>query len=188
MAGRGAGNSYAVSLMRWTVHGERSVYDSDWMRVVLVDVEIPGGQRFEHHVLRMRAAAGTIVTDPERGVLLLWRHRFITDTWGWEIPGGRVEDDELPADAAAREAEEETGWRPGPVRHLFTFAPGNGHSDHLFHIYRADSATYVGDPVDASESDRIEWLTIDRIREEIRARRVQDGLSLTSLCWLLAAL
>ena len=23
--------------------------------------------------------------------LLLWRHRFITDTWGWEIPIGGIE-------------------------------------------------------------------------------------------------
>jgi hypothetical protein len=41
--------------MRWTVHGERTVYDSEWVRLALTDVEIPGegGRRFEHHVLRM---------------------------------------------------------------------------------------------------------------------------------------
>ena len=39
--------------MRWTVHGERSLYESEWLRLVLVDVEIPGGERFEHHVVRM---------------------------------------------------------------------------------------------------------------------------------------
>jgi len=46
-------------------------------------------------------------------VLLLWRHRFITVTWGWEIPVGRAEPGGSPAQAAAREVEEETGWRPG---------------------------------------------------------------------------
>ena len=75
--------------MRWQVHGERTIYDSEWVRLTLADVEIPGGERFEHHVVRMpNNAAGTVVLDPERGVLLLWRHRFITDTWGWEIPAG----------------------------------------------------------------------------------------------------
>ncbi len=28
--------------MRWTVHGERSVYDSHWLSLRLVDVEVPG--------------------------------------------------------------------------------------------------------------------------------------------------
>ena len=74
------------------MHGERSVYESEWMNLSLVDVELPSGKRFEHHVLRMPCdAAGVVVDDPDRGVLLLWRHRFISDTWGWEVPAGRVD-------------------------------------------------------------------------------------------------
>src|SRR3982751_1004083 len=105
--------------MRWTVHGSRSIYTSDWVGLDLVDVEAPVGARFEHHVVRMPAdAAGTVVHDPDRGVLLLWRHRFITDTWGGEIPAGRLDPGEDAAEAAAREVLEETGWRPGPLTPL----------------------------------------------------------------------
>ena len=52
--------------MEWTVHGERTLYDSEWMRLALVDVELPSGPRFEHHVVRMPAeAAGVVVDDPD---------------------------------------------------------------------------------------------------------------------------
>jgi hypothetical protein len=72
-----------IRSVRWQVHGERVLYDSAWVRLSLVDVEIPGGERFEHHVVRMpNKAAGAVVHDRDRGVLLLWRHRFITDAWG----------------------------------------------------------------------------------------------------------
>src|ERR1700680_1212191 len=108
--------------MRWTVHGEETIYDSEWVQLALIDVEIPGGERFQHHVVRVpQAAAGVVVADDERGVLLLWRHRFITDTWGWEIPAGRVEPDETPEAAATREVLEETGWRSGNLRPLITY-------------------------------------------------------------------
>lgn len=173
--------------MRWQVHGERSLHESDWMSLRLVDVEIPGGPRFEHHVVRFPLpAAGVVVHDADRGVLLLWRHRFITDTWGWEIPAGRVEHGEDIAEAGGREAEEETGWRPGPLRPLITFHPSNGATDQTFHIFVAAGATHIGDPVDTFEAERIEWVPVDRLRDLIREGEIQDGLSLTALTTALA--
>lgn len=96
------------------MHGERTIYDSPWFALGLLDVEVPGGQRFEHHVVRSRGpAVGTIVHGPQ-GVLLLYRHRVLTGRWGWEIPFGCAEQGEPLASAAAREVLEETGWKPGP--------------------------------------------------------------------------
>ena len=176
-----------VDPVRWTVHGEREIYDSEWMRLVLVDVEVPGVQRFDHHVIRYpMAASGTVVHDPDRGVLLLWRHRFITDTWGWEIPAGRIEPGESPEQAAARETEEETGWRPGPLRPLGAYAPSNGSSDQRFHLFVADGASHIGDPTDVGESERIAWHPVDQVRELIARGEINDGLSLTALLWALA--
>ncbi|HEX5365662.1 MAG TPA: NUDIX hydrolase [Acidimicrobiales bacterium] len=173
--------------MRWTVHGERELYGSDWMRLVLVDVEVPGADRFEHHVVRYpHPAAGTVVRDPDAGVLLLWRHRFTTDTWGWEVPAGRVEEGETPEETARRETLEETGWRPGPLHRLGSYSPSNGSSDQVFHLYLADGATYVGEPADASESERIAWVPATEVRRLATSGAVNDGLSLTSLLWALA--
>lgn len=169
------------------MHGERAIYESEWVNLVLVDIEIPGGPRFEHHVIRMPAhAAGCVVHDDERGILLLWRHRFTTDTWGWEIPAGRIDPGETPEHCAARETLEESGWQPGPLRHLTSYAPHNGTSDARFHLFAAAGASYVGEPSDPSESERVEWLDSDRVLAEIRAHRVQDGLTLTALLWFFA--
>ena len=173
--------------MRWTVHGERSLYESPWVSLRLVDVEVPGGSRFEHHVVRTRAAAGAVVVDAARtSVLLLWRHRFITDTWGWEVPAGRVEPDESPADAASREVLEETGWRPGPMTALGSYFPSNGIADTVFHLFLAAGAAHVGEPTDRSESERIEWVPLDDVRRAIASGEVADGLTITALCWALA--
>jgi 8-oxo-dGTP pyrophosphatase MutT (NUDIX family) len=170
--------------MRWQVHGERIVYDSEWMRLALTDVELPSGARFEHHVLRMPAhAAGVVVDDPERGVLLLWRHRFTTDTWGWEVPAGRVDPGETATQAARRETVEETGWEPGPLTAMTTYFPHNGTSDATFHLYVATEAHHVGDPTDTDEAERVEWVPWDDVLAAMRRGEVGDGLSLTALLW-----
>jgi 8-oxo-dGTP pyrophosphatase MutT (NUDIX family) len=53
-------------------------------------------------------AAGVMFLASDGAVLLMRR----TDTGEWSFPGGGIEGDETPAEAAAREAEEETGRAP----------------------------------------------------------------------------
>ena len=171
--------------MRWVVHGERPLYESPWVSLALVDVEVPGGERFEHHVVRMPGEASAVVVRAQDRVLLIHRHRFITDTWGWEIPAGRVEAGEDPMAAAERETLEETGWRPGPLTMLFSYFPSIGLLDQKFNVYLADGAEHVGEPADLSEADRVEWVAISELLELIRRGDIQDGYSLTALLWFL---
>jgi 8-oxo-dGTP pyrophosphatase MutT (NUDIX family) len=174
--------------MKWTVHGRRTVYESDWVNVTIEDVEIPGGRRLEHHVLRMpRESVAVAVFDEDAArVLLLWRHRFISDAWGWEIPAGWVDPGEQPEAAARREVEEETGWTPGPLTELCRYFAVPGISDLRFTLYRADGATYQGAPLDPSESTRVEWVPVTDLRELIDKGQLTDGPSLLGLSLALA--
>jgi 8-oxo-dGTP pyrophosphatase MutT (NUDIX family) len=174
-------------MSRWTVHGERIAYDSPWVRVALVDVETPSGVRVpEHHVVRVEAgAAGCVLFDPGRdAVLLLWRHRFITDRWGYEVPAGRMEPGETPEQTAVRETVEETGWRPWDLRPLVSYHPSSGLSDQIFHTFAASGGEYVGDPRDHDESERVEWVPVPALIEAV-AGELSDGFSLVALLtWL----
>ena len=173
--------------MRWQVHGERSLYSSHWLSFNLADVELPTGRRFEYEVVRSPAASvGVVVSDPARGVLMLWRHRFIPDTWGWELPAGRMEEGETPAEAGAREVLEETGYRPGPLEPLYSYHPSPGVQDQVHHVMAAAGAVEIGAPVDWFESERVAWLGIDQVTSELRSGGIHDGMTLSALCWCLA--
>lgn len=172
--------------MRWTVHGERAVYSSPWMSMHLVDVEPPGGERFEHHAVRMpAAAAGVVLYDPapDRGVLLLYRHRFIGDFWGWEIPAGRIEAGERADAAARRESREEVGWEPATLVPLTTYRYASGSSDGEFALFFGTDVRQVGPPTDVHESERIAWVAPAQVRQLIARGEVIDGLTLTALLW-----
>jgi 8-oxo-dGTP pyrophosphatase MutT (NUDIX family) len=169
--------------MRWIVHSEKPLYNDPWLDIRLADVELPDGRHLEHRLIRTPPGAGTVITDEHRRVLLLWRHRFITDTWGWEIPVGRAEPGESLAEAAAREAEEETGWRPGPLKPLFTVQPTPGISTSVHHIFCADSATRIGAPEDDFESSRIDWVPLATIPELISAGEISSATTLAALLY-----
>ncbi|MFC0532071.1 NUDIX domain-containing protein [Phytohabitans kaempferiae] len=172
--------------MRWTVHSERDLYRDQWVHVATADVELPDGRHLDHRIIRTAAPGAGIVVVHEHRVLLMWRHRFITDTYGWEIPHGSIRRGEAPADAAAREAEEETGWRPmPPIRPLVYTQPSPGLMTSEHHIFRADSATYIGPPKDAFESDKIDWIPLGDVRSLIDKQHIVAGTTLVALLYLL---
>lgn len=170
--------------MRWTVHGERGIYSNPWLDVRLADVELPDGRRFDHHLVRVRPSAGVVATDDRGRVLLIWRHRFIPDTWGWEIPGGRIEPDEDAATAAARELEEETGYRAGPLRPLLSIRPTPGLTDAVHHVFVTTSAEPVGPPTDV-EAQRVEWVPVARTRELLARGEIASASTAVALLFLL---
>lgn len=172
--------------MRWTVHGERDLYRDRWVHVASADVELPDGRHLDHRLIRTAAPGAGLAIVDQQAVLLLWRHRFITDTAAWEIPQGSIRPGEDPADAAAREAEEETGWRPHrPLRPLIYAQPSPGLMTSQHHIYRADGADHIGPPEDDYESDRIAWIPMTDIRRLIDKRQIVAGTTLAALLYLL---
>lgn len=98
---------------------------------------------------------------------------------------GLIEADETPEQAAAREVEEETGWRVEGVKPLVYAQPANGITDSEHFVFRAEPASYTGPPTELNESDRIEWIPISEIRGMIDRREVVSSGSLVGLLYLL---
>ncbi|MFJ6719080.1 MULTISPECIES: NUDIX hydrolase [unclassified Streptomyces] len=171
--------------MRWTVHGERTILDTPWVRLRSLDVERPDGARVPYEVVRLRDLAVTAAVDDRRRVLMMWRHRFVTDTWAWELPMGLVEDGEDPEAAAARELEEETGWRPAAVRELLYAEPAAGITDSRHFVFRADGVRRVGEPTERNESDRVEWIPLSDVPGMIARREIVSSATLVGVMALL---
>lgn len=172
--------------LRTKVYGERTLYDNKWVRLTLVDIEPPDRQRFEHHVVRLQTVALAVVLDEADRVLMLWRHRFVADEWGWELPGGIVDPGE-PAEATARrEVEEETGWRVGSMEHLTTFQPMSGMVDTPHTIFCGRGATHVGEPSDAEEAAVVDWLPMASVLELVQKGEILGSGSLVGLLYVLA--
>lgn len=172
----------------WIAHGERSIYASRWVDVRLVDVEAPDGHRFEHHVLRMQRVAVAVVLDQaEARLLMLRRHRFIDDSWGWEVPVGIVEPGEDPLSTAAREVEEETGWRPDSLRRTVEFQPAIGIADTPHEVYVGVGAHEIGEPTDITEAEEVAWVPVEGLLAMVNDGLIRDGATLVAVLHLLAS-
>ncbi|GGN77618.1 hypothetical protein GCM10011579_060040 [Streptomyces albiflavescens] len=185
--GHGVSVATPTDLERWQIHGERTLYDNRWVKLGLVDVEPPGLERFEHHVVRLHHVAVAAVLDDQDRVLMLWRYRFVIDSFGWELPGGIVDEGEDPAAAAAREVEEETGWRPDDLKHVVTYQPMVGMVDSPHEIYVGHGAKHVGEPTDLEEAGHVAWVPLADIPGLMARGELMGSGTLVALLHVLAS-
>jgi 8-oxo-dGTP pyrophosphatase MutT (NUDIX family) len=154
----------------------------------LVDVEAPNGERWEYHVVHLDRIAVALIVDYQDRVLMSWRYRFVTGQWGFELLGGMVDAGEDAAGTAAREAEEESGWRPGgePER-LVTFEPLPGQVTAPVDVFLWRGAERIGAPTDTEEVGRVEWVPLSRVPELARRQQLLGSGTLVALLYYLAS-
>ena len=114
-------------------------------------------------------------------MLLTWRHRFVQDRWGWELPGGLVDEDEEPAEAAVRELEEQTGYRAGQLERLIAFQPVAEVADGERVVFVGRDARRVAEPVSAEGIERAEWVPLGSVAGLIADGQVWNSASVIGL-------
>lgn len=107
-------------------------------------------------------AAVIIAIDPDDHVILVEQYRVPLGRACIELPAGLIGDEtagEDPTEAAARELEEETGYRAGRIEVLGEFHSSPGMVSESFTLLRAHDLVKVG-PGGGTESEQI---TVHRV-------------------------
>jgi 8-oxo-dGTP pyrophosphatase MutT (NUDIX family) len=114
-------------------------------------------------------------------VVLVRQSRPGSGTRTLELPSGKLEDGEVPAEGAARELAEECGLAAEQLTEIGTFWAAPGYSTELVHVFEA-SGLSEADPAQLDEDEDIE---VERLPLAGALAQLDDAASIAALAlWL----
>jgi ADP-ribose pyrophosphatase len=98
------------------VLSSRPIHDGRVVRLRVEEIELPSGRRATLELVHHPGATAIVPLDADDNVLLVRQYRHATGgEWLLEVPAGKLDPGETPERCAARECEEETGFRPAEL-------------------------------------------------------------------------
>jgi ADP-ribose pyrophosphatase len=146
----------------------KDTYDDEGVEFVREIVEHPGA-----------AVLVPFLTDDE--LVLVRQHRPAVGRTLLELPAGTLEPDEDPALCAARELEEETGYRAGKIEPLGFVYPSPGVLGEVMHFFRARDLRPGERRPDPGEKIEVVRMSVGQALAGIRNGKITDGKTVVGL-------
>lgn len=153
-------------------------------RVFSVEVDsimLPDGSAAEREVVRHPGGVGVLAEDGFGRVLLVRQYRYAAGRVVLEIPAGKLEENESPADCGRRELAEETGYRCGTFISLGVALPTPGYCSETIHLFLAGELTAGEASPDDGEFVEPVWVTFEEAERMAASGRISDGKTLAAL-------
>lgn len=157
--------------MAWERVDERVAYDG-YRRLVARRYRLPDGSEREFEIKDEGPTAVVLALTPEQRVVLVREFRPGVEEVLLELPGGLVDEGESPADAAARELLEETGYG-GEIAPLGSMVDC-AYSTRIRHVFAATGCERVAEPTAEDAQLGIVLVSLDEFREHLRSGRCTD--------------
>lgn len=160
----------------------RTAYEGRRIRVEQRRFVLAGREHTYDIVIHPGAAVILPILDDGR-IVLIANYRLAVDHELLELPAGTLDPGEDPADCAARELAEETGYRAGRIVPLLNFYSTPGVMTEMMYTFLATGLTPGDTAHDATEQIRLATIEYSEALAAIHAGRIVDGKTITTLLY-----
>lgn len=159
---------------------QRTLYRGRIIRLVLEDLSVAGRRIQRETILHPGAAVIVPVLDDGR-VVFVRQYRRAVDQWLLELPAGTLDPGEPPRACAARELEEETGWRAKRLTKLARFYAAPGVTSEELTVYLARGLRQCTASPEPDESLRPVILPLRRALALVHRGVIRDAKTIIGL-------
>lgn len=166
---------------------EEKVFDGRLIKLFRAERSLPNGRRCNLEMIKHPGAALIVPFLSDAELILIRQFRPVIGHYMYEFPAGTIENGESPAVCAAREIEEETGYRADTLVELGAIRPVPGYSTELITVFKATGLHLAQTNFDRDEVIENVVVSPERIKEMFRAGEIPDAKTVCGLamCGLL---
>lgn len=146
------------------------------------EVILPNGRTGMREVVEHPGAVAVVPVTKEGNIILVRQFRHPIGQVILEIPAGKLDPGEAPADCAVRELAEETGFRANKLRKLTAMYTTPGFSNEIIHLYLAQDLVESDKQPDEDEFIHTEVFTSEQVHQMMASGELCDAKSLVALC------
>ena len=129
----------------------RNIYTGKVVTLNVDTVLLPNGVTVDLETIRHPGAAAVVPIKDDGTVVLIRQFRHAAGGFIYEIPAGKLSPGEEPLQCAARELEEEVGYRASSFELLSSIFTAPGFADEVIHVYKATGLTKGRQQLDRDE-------------------------------------
>jgi len=159
----------------------KTVYKNKRMIVFEDKIEYKNGEKGTYTYFKRRNGVLVLVWSLDtRKVLLIQQYRYPIQKVQWTIPGGAIDDDELPEMAAKREVFEETGLEISKLEKIGVFFPMSScalESETLFLSFVKFGLSSKKGQLYDEEIMKTKFITINKAIEMMDRGEISDAMT-----------
>ncbi|MBK9306695.1 MAG: NUDIX hydrolase [Nitrospira sp.] len=159
----------------------RNIYTGKVVTLNVDTVQLPNGFTVELETIRHPGAAAVVPLKDDGTVVMIRQFRHAAGGFIYEIPAGKLDRGEEPLKCAARELEEEVGYRASSFELLSSIFTAPGFADEVIHVYKAIGLTKGQQHLDRDEVLEIVEMPLSEAITKIQDGTIRDGKTIIGL-------
>ena len=159
----------------------RPIYKGTVVTLNVDTVRLPNGHMIDLEVIRHPGASAVVPLKDDGTVVLIRQFRHAANGFIYEIPAGKLHPKEDPLACAARELEEEIGYKAGHFQLLSSIFTAPGFADEVIHVYLATELTVGTQNLDQDEVLEVVEMPLREAIAKIEDGTIRDAKTIVGL-------
>ena len=157
------------------------IYEGAILNVRRDEVTAVKGHAYRE-IIEHNGAVAMIAIKDDGNVIMVSQYRYACGRAVLEIPAGKIDKGETdPAQVAARELREETGYTAGNIKYLGKINPSVAYSEEVIYIYAATGLTPGEQDLDEDEAVEVVEMDFDALYDMAAGGELIDAKTVAGL-------